>query len=925
MTTCPSYTCPPRRRGGCDIDSNEFSTKQSVTQRQVTQYSLSRQPGTITGLRVRLPHKKTTIKPTINTEIIETLNQGVIENRFKNQSFLLETAIHGISFHKTANVLIFDEVWIHVIKFEFPLKNFTPRMSDNKKYCDDFINKMNVQTNETNKLKESFRIVCKNFETNLIEFSNNIKQTAQTALNDFKDRQLTRSKRFIIESLIVVGVASAVVAVGGAIGKLFYDVQTTKHEVQALNNKFLELESKVEALKINNQMLGENLIGFSKKVDAISKSFDKKLEILKLFMLNQTEQVNELFNKTINYIDQTSILQAIISTFNSYRLTQNMYLENQLNLLLDSIQNYENIFETLRNNRLPHSLINVQMLTIILNSIKKELHGHFDIALSEIDYHLFYSLPLVSFVIRKKTNEIFVTLKIPLKQVNNNVLFDAIRPQFSGFPCLNKTCSKHPSLNLTNNLVSIHSSNNVWLTDSLSGDLTYEAPPDTLSCQITSNLDICMVFRSGRLSFPSDCNKAIIEWDIENIVKWCDFRMRSREHYKPIPISYNKYIVHSSLIPKYDETCETVKRELNINNWAEIIEAKTNCNLYFDSINHSIQGPLGKPLTSNQTLNITTFHSELLELIQSDSNNTNFEFNELPLPSPDNKFITKFNISENPISTEWDSTQITAFSQYIYKMNLNISEEMSKLDEAFKIKFNLYGYYQLINSIGTIMQILATFIVIFGLLSYSRLFGIYRAGIVLMTAHKTEAFSFVNPLENVKYINFSMIIDILMICFMIIIIIIIIKLAWFRKNLISNHYGRGKPRSFGEDDCGHTLILNIYFTRDKFCNLINEGIYIRIPINGLRKGQIRDVKLMNAFTQWFITKIDGKLILTTAEPIHLYSVDRNDSRLEDSWQVIRLPIEDIKWYFLPKPCAFDEEHNYGIAFLSISKDINTQF
>ena len=926
ITTCPEYTCPPRRRGGCDIET-EYTTKQTVTQRHVNQHVFRGVPGTKTRIQPYVPKHfrklSTTIRPV--TKPIEVQDQELPENKFKNQTFLLESAIHGISFHKTANVLIFDEVWIHVIKFEFPLKSFSPRVSDNKKYCDDFVKKMNIQSNETNKLKESFRIVCKNFETNLIEFSNNIKQTAQTSLNDFKDRQLTRSKRFIVESLVIVGIASAVVTVGGALGKLFYDVQNTKHDVQVLNNKFIEMERKIEALKINNQMIAENLIGFSKKVDAISKSFDKKLEILKLFMLNQTEQINELFNKTIDYIDQSSILHAIISTFNSYRLTQNMYLENQLNLLLDSIQNYENIFETLRNNRLPHSLISVQMLTTILSTIKEELKGSFDIALDEIDYHLFYSLPLVSFVIRKQTNEIFVTIKIPLKRANNHVLFDAIRPQFSGFPCLNKTCSKHTSLDLTNNLVSIYSSNNVWLTDSFTGELTYETTPGSLSCQITSNLDICMVFRTGRLTYPSECNRAIIDWNIEKIVDWCEFKLRSKDHYKPIPISYNKYIVHSSLIPKYNEICDNNKKEMIVNSWAEIIEAKVNCKLNFETINFSIQGPLGKPLTSNQTLNITTFHSELLELIQSDSNDTNFEFSELPLPSPDNKFITKFNISENPINTEWDSNQITAFSQYIYKMNLNISEEMTKLDEAFKTKFNLDGYYQIINSIGTIMQILATIIVIFGLISYSRLFGIYRAGIVLMTAHKTEAFSFVNPLENVKFISFSMIIDISMICFMVIIIITIIKLAWFRKNLISNHYGRGKPRSFEEDDCGHTLVLNIYFSRDKFCNLINEGIYIRLPIIGIRKGPIKDVRLMNAFTQWFVTKSEGKLILKTAEPIHIYSVDNNDSRLEDAWQVIRLPIEDIKWYYLPKPCAFNEEHNYGIAFLSISKDVSSQF
>ena len=443
--TCVKTECP---KSECPNIFGEITTMQSVTQRSLLQkFSAKRKKGSKSDLVISLPtntskeiKRISTDKPIDNS----AFEQNSEDNVLNNKTLLFQRSVHGVSFNKLANVMLFDDVWIHVIKLDFPLQNFIPKMIDNKKYCNSFVEKFNPSfDNRTLSLRDSFKIVCETFETNLLSFSKNIKETAVNSLLDFKDRQLTRSKRFIIESLIVVGIGTAVVSVGAAIGKLFYDVQNTKHDIRELNKNILILEKQAEALRINNKMLAQNFIGFSKRVDSLAKGFDKKLELLKMHILNQTTQLEVTLNKTLNYVEQTSWIHTIISTFNSYRLTQNMYLENQLNILLDSIQNYENIFQTLRDNRLPHSLVDIKMLKNILAPIQNEIKGKFEIGIDEIDYHLFYTLPLTSFIIRKNTNEIFITIKVPLKRKNTNVLYDALQPKFSPFPCLNRTCSKH--------------------------------------------------------------------------------------------------------------------------------------------------------------------------------------------------------------------------------------------------------------------------------------------------------------------------------------------------------------------------------------------------------------------------------------------------------------------------------------------------
>ena len=914
-TFCPNIECPPNNN---NFINGETTTKQTVTQRhlnQQTNVSFVRKNGSKTELKAKVPKNNNVPN---NSDIKEDNIQIINENRFNNESFQIQAAKHGVSFNKLANVLLFEDIWIHVIRFEFPLIDFSPKI-ETQNYCEKFLDQVKL-VNDTSTLtfKNSFKTICDTFEMNLLTFAKNIKTTAESSVTDFKDRQLKRNKRFIVESLIIVGIGSYVLATGAAIGKLFYDVQNTKHDVLMLNNKVKYLEKQTEALKEHNFMLSENLIGFSKRVDSLSRSFDNKLEILKMFMLNQTEQLELTFNKTLTIIEQTHWVNSIISTFNSYRLTQNIFLENQLNLLLNSIQNFENVFESLRNNRLPHSLINLQMLTKILDSIKVEVGNKFDIAIDPINYHLFYSLPLTSFIIKQRTNQIYITMKIPLKRPNSNVLFEAIKVKYNPIPCLNKTCSKHKNLDLENNLISIHSNDNLWLSNVQNGDFNYEVSPGTLSCQVTNDIDICVIYRSNRLSLPTDCNLAIRNWNENGIIQFCDFRIKSKREYEPIQIDYNKYILHQSVYPDFKEMCGNKQSIHKLKSWAEVIETKIGCDIYL-SDNKITYGPLSKPLKSESFLDLKELGSNLLEIIQSDENNTNFEFDDLPLPSLDNPIIKRFNISESAIHMEWDNIQLTEFSKYVYKMNLDISDYLLKLDKAFTESNFFNNYNEIVNNVVTFMQIIVTFIILFGIYSHSNLI---KPTVLIISPRRADAFnlSIIDPGQFYKITEFY--IDILIILLLIIIVILVIKLIWFRQNRISSHFGRGEPRNI-ENNISYTLILNMHFSRNKFCVITNESIFIRIPVTVLRKGPIKDIKLMTALTFWYTSEIEGKLYLRTAEPIHLYSIDTNGDRLEDGWENIKFSIDNIKWYYLPKPSAFDDKNNYGLCLTSISKDIGS--
>jgi len=353
------------------------------------------------------------------------------------------------------------------------------------------------------------------------------------------------------------------------------------------------------------------------------------------------------------------------------------------------------------------------------------------------------------------------------------------------------------------------------------------------------------------------------------------------------------------------------------------MELRTGCNVKINSVDRFYYGPFGSPLRSELNISELTFHSELLELLQSDSNNTYFEFEDLPDIKPDNPYMSPFNISESPLTTNWDNYALTKFSQYMYKMQVNLSESLANVDKAFARRSDQHSKFEMVNVIGNFLAIVLACIVIFGLMNYTKFLGLFGSGLTVISPQRVDALSI--PYTGLEFdigfdpFNFfSISSNLFNIVLIAVIIIIAIKLIWFRPTRIVSNYGRGMKRP--RTECGWTLILNLNFTHNKFCCKLIENLYLRVPITCLANKQLKDLRIVNPFTMWYTYESLGKLKIKLIEDVHLFAIGSNGDRSEDSWEFIRIDIDNINWDYRPYPEAFNSADNHGIAFMSLGRD-----
>ena len=271
-----------------------------------------------------------------------------------------------------------------------------------------------------------------------------------------------------------------------------------------------------------------------------------------------------------------------MSTFGDYRLSEINVLQNQMMILLDGIQTYENIFATLRTGRLSHALINWEKLKKVLNKIDDTLQRKFVFAISEQEHHLYYTLPLISFDIKRSTQDIYISLRIPLVRRGRPRRYTIIKPQFLPFSCMEANCFKQ---GVENRITSFEPNNKLWLTNEETGELMNEIDSDTINCEYVNHKQVCFTFQTNQMTEPSECNKGIYYWNQELMIKHCNFIQRHVSEYQPIDLGGDRYVIHKNVVPFYDLHCEEKRSvRMEVQNWTELIELERGCNIGFTRI-----------------------------------------------------------------------------------------------------------------------------------------------------------------------------------------------------------------------------------------------------------------------------------------------------------------------------------------------------
>ena len=867
---------------------------------------------------IQIPMKipKTTSAPTksmtnmSDEEVVKVYEENYSSNRFNDLKFLAKCAAHGIQFSKVGTLHAFSDEFIHFIKLDFPFQDYElPRFS-NIDTCYRFVDQLPTSSNSSADLRETLNQTCSAFEESMNSFVKETELIAMKSLEEFKSRQLTRNKR---QDPFTIG---AVIAVVGAVGWGIWattEILDAKHDRKLLHTAVSQLEKDVETLAVNYKIMGDSLIGFSKELSSTLEQYDKKIEILRNFSIQRSSDIDKSLRDLMTFLDDKTTVVAIMSTFGDYRLSEVNAIQNQIIVLLDGIQTYENIFGVLRTGRLSHALISWSKLEKILRRIDEKLQRKFTFAISEAEKHLYYTFPLIAFDIKSSSNEIYISLRIPLVRLGRPRKYSIIKPQFFPFSCISSQCFNYGG---TEKIISFEPSNRLWLVNEVSGEIMHEIDADAITCQYVNHKDECFTFKTNQMTEPTECNKGIYAWDQIQMIKYCEFIPAPKGEYQPIALGGDRYVIHKNVIPYYDLYCDEQRpKRIYVENWTELIELNRGCDIGLTDFGRLLYGPFSEPLRSTEVIEPSTFHSILLLLLQNLSSSTNLEFEDLKLPKIENPYITPFNPDEHALTVDWDTSTLTRFSNYLYKWNSNISTAVKNVEALIGRRSGSYSMKGLISTIGGIIQLLMTVIIVFGTLAYSRVIGHTGCLIVVMPRKVSAIFDL---REEIMSTDWQTLTDLIVMTFLIITIMIIIKLIWCRKTFITTHIG--KRNAVTEDNKGWIIVLNMFYNRIGFCRIVKETIHLRIPVTVMKANAVRDLRLVDAATTWFIKEVNGQKVIRTTDDVHLFALDSNGDRGVDDWEIVRIKVDDIVWRYEPIPTAFDRVNNHGLAIFSLARD-----
>src|SRR6266700_4628240 len=670
---------------------------------------------------MRIEKKQIHVTPTPNRTI-----------PFDNEEFLVTASSHGLYFLEIGTAFIFTEQFDHFFSFELP----KPAKFD-KTFLLDTCDKLCLEQPCYAHVEETKIIAYKNvtyecfvllhyYDKSISEFQ----EIMDNAYEEFNAK--VRDKRFV-GGLVAGAVAGAVTgAVVGGIAGYF----AAKHVVSEVKGKLEELQGSISTLAQATKVNSELLLGLTKEVFEMEKEMNNKIKLitdntrLQIEYLEKSVREN---SRTLEAYMRLSEARAAIRQVNGAYLVS---LQNVMTIELERLRQWENIFAVLTTGRLHRDLIGFNKLKGILNELKRNLQGRFDFAIPDEDFSLYYSLPLLSHIImdNKDNSTLFVHMRIPLRYANRLSKFDLITPHAYPFPCFNKECFVKPPLP-DGNLQMFDLKQTSYLYLKHTKEIVHEINLDYLTCLYSLNRRLCYTFFPTLLQSPSACTNAIYAWNEEEVVKWCDFRSVSREQYKVIPVQYNQFMIHKDVVDKLHQDCGSDRlKTINIENWAVTLEIPEFCNVFVPATNQLLYGPFSKVLRKSTFQGQVSYHSKLIKKIYEKYRNITVE--TMPVPEG---FIERNEENANASAAAYremnktlSAGQVSRLAQFLAyaqaRLNRSIKELETKVN-FFRYSSTFWGYFSLV---GDSVQMLTTLIVIFGILSYTRIFGIFTPAIVII-------------------------------------------------------------------------------------------------------------------------------------------------------------------------------------------------
>ena len=872
------------------------------------------------------------IKP--NTTVPKPPKTNNITDLFKNEDFILVTANHGLHLLDNGFAYVFPDYYDHFFQVPIPiLSSFQPILNETvcEEYVKNLIELLNRYTHRNNSdIHHDIEVrLC---ETGLGSYKTQI-EDLNKILSQTQDKFQTRlQKRIIVTAIVVAAMGYAAVSVASAAAGYYWG---NKHATDLFEREITTMKGNISVNREQIKLNSELLIGLSKHMDEITKDYQNKIELLSKSTRYQIQNLERSVMALAANITKSQILTEARLNVIEYLNTHLVSLQNILMLELNKVREWEEAITTLNTGRLPRNLISWNELKGVLNQIEAQLVKIYEFAIPNEDWPLYYTLQTYSYVVTKETDDeytLYIHMKIPLRTVRTDSRYAIITPAAKPFPCIDSCLGQDD--NNGQDLIAFDLPQTSYLIDEKTRQIVYEANLDHFTCQETARSRICYTFYPTLLQTPSSCTTNIYNWDEDNIAKYCRFRQASKEEYKVIPINFNRLLIHNNIIKQYYITCKgRSTNHTGTTQYAETIDIPMNCEAFFPDTMQKIFGPFAKTLRDDKSVTMT-IRDDLTPKIRERYKNTTLK---LPTASglvsdvDDRNNLSRKSYEEFQINLNND--QLTKIAKFTLEAQQRLEEGLKKLENnvvSYTYRWTFWGFFALI---GEFIQWLATLTVIFGILSYSGILGIFGMNVLVLEPRAVNAWEFqlipdvkIFPDITVEVFEDTAAIGWLMaIAFVIIIIIALILCViygTFRQIRFSYHYGKAFPSTWGRTDeefMPHTLMLNMAYRSNSFRYIKSECIYIKLPITCMGYGAIKEYRIKNPLNTWYIAKRYDVTGIALTDEVHIIGLDDSGERIEDGNEEIFIPISEINWNSKPKPEAVKRIGNNGTAMLAIVK------
>ena len=883
------------------------------------------------------------------------------KDKLKNETNLVIMASHGLFFNQYAQTLVFHETFEHFIRFVIPIKKELSKAFE-KEQCMDFIDRSfksltilgdgleyyNRSCPDNHDLPCIYTIPIKYEKIcdRLVHYYGKQVEELQMIIDEsygnFKAN--LRTKRFIVTTAVVVGalvIGGVGGAVAGGIAGYFAGQSAGKaaaeEEIKKLSSVLEQMEKNIATINEGVQTNSRMLVGLSQHVVEMEKDLKNEMKLMSDNIRFQIQNLEDSISEMYKMMEEEFRMQTMVTILEDYCNLHLSSLRNTMILELQQIKTWETIFNTLSFGRLPKELLGYNQLKYILKAINQKTYTLFELALNEEEFPLYYSLPLVSYAVAQNEENyvLYLHLRVPLKIVRVNHRFNLVTVHPHPFPCLNDECILEKGKLKEGHLQSFDLPQLGLLLNTKTHQIQHQINMDYLKCEESGRKNLCFTFRPTTLQAPSSCIRAIYDWQETEIISWCEFKSAKREEYRVIPITFNKYMVHRSIVDHFTEFCRDLPtHRIPIEEWSEVIVIPEKCEIFISATNQKLLGPYSEFLQSTTDAKRITYESKLIAKI-------NAKYSNLTAVQPQvydsGRFIRsieeKFQSNKNAatiLNAHLSSEELSKVALFNIRAQRELSSSLANLNTKFKTYSMTGTLWGIVSLLGDSIQMITTLTVIFGILSYTNFFGIIGANLIIIHPRALQAWE-INLIPDIKLlppITVDVLSDTTAIAFFMNIAFVVLFIAFsilfvvygvFRKVEYSSHYGKGptleweRERNWQLSPC--CLMVHLNYRGNLIRCVKVENIHIKLYIDGLFSRAVKLVKVKNPLLSWGIIRKDGNLIIVISEPVALMGFDDKNERIEDTSYKIEIPIDVSAFNSVPRSEAIQKRGNNGMCFV----------